>query len=346
VAAGKAVKPAYTWQEVAKHNTAASLWVTLDGVVYDLTEFVDRHPGGRDMLMLAAGREVTDLFRMYHVFNEERARKFLAPYAIGTFTGPYEFPQYRPEAPGGFYAKLKERVIAHFKTTGKDPKSPVPGLLRMIPTIALFLVTFLVLNDRLAPGLPFWFKLCVLAPVFGVLQVLPLMHWLHDSSHGSIGWNQWWWRSTGILTMDLLAGGSTLPWAHQHIIGHHVMTNVFQADPDLPVADKGDMRRLVPRQAWQALYKWQHVYLPVLYGLLGMKIRIQVRRRRGGGGWRGGGGDAHDSSATVEAPLTEQARARERGWSLCLHTPRLVARIHTRSPPPTHRTSPSTCSTA
>lgn len=27
----------YTWQEVAKHNTAASNWVTVRGKVYDIT---------------------------------------------------------------------------------------------------------------------------------------------------------------------------------------------------------------------------------------------------------------------------------------------------------------------
>jgi len=66
-----------------------------------------------------------------------------------------------------------------------------------------------------------------------------------------------------------------MSWHHQHIIGHHVMTNVFGADPDLPVTTAGDLRRIVPAQFWTSLYRYQHIYLPVLYGLLGLKFRIQ-----------------------------------------------------------------------
>ena len=57
---------AYTWQEVAKHNTADSAFVIIDGHVYDITGFMDKHPGGREMMLLSAGRECTDLFTMYH----------------------------------------------------------------------------------------------------------------------------------------------------------------------------------------------------------------------------------------------------------------------------------------
>lgn len=65
--AGAATTPAsgkFTWQEVAKHNTAQSAWVIVDDGVYDLTGFVDKHPGGREMMLLAAGRDCTDLFAM------------------------------------------------------------------------------------------------------------------------------------------------------------------------------------------------------------------------------------------------------------------------------------------
>lgn len=34
----------------------------------------------------------------------------------------------------------------------------------------------------------------------------------------------------------------------QHVIGHHIYTNVFLADPDLPDKMEADPRRLVPKQ--------------------------------------------------------------------------------------------------
>ena len=30
----------YSWEEVAQHNTADSLWVVIHGEVYDITEFL------------------------------------------------------------------------------------------------------------------------------------------------------------------------------------------------------------------------------------------------------------------------------------------------------------------
>ena len=42
-------------QELAKHNKRGDLWVAIHGKVYDLTNFTDDHPGGDEVLYLAAG---------------------------------------------------------------------------------------------------------------------------------------------------------------------------------------------------------------------------------------------------------------------------------------------------
>lgn len=63
----------------------------------------------------------------------------------------------------------------------------------------------------------------------------------------------------------------------QHVVGHHVYTNVFGADPDLPMHLEGDPRRLVDRQKNSSVYKYQHIYLPPLYGILGLKVNTSPR---------------------------------------------------------------------
>ena len=38
-----------------KHNKEDDCWTVYQGKVYDVTSYLDYHPGGRDKLMLAAG---------------------------------------------------------------------------------------------------------------------------------------------------------------------------------------------------------------------------------------------------------------------------------------------------
>ena len=33
--------PTYSWEEVQKHNTPQSLWLVIDGNVYDVTNFTE-----------------------------------------------------------------------------------------------------------------------------------------------------------------------------------------------------------------------------------------------------------------------------------------------------------------
>lgn len=49
--------------EVSRHNRKADAWVIVDGVVYDVTGWIEQHPGGPDLLLKHAGQDVTEIFR-------------------------------------------------------------------------------------------------------------------------------------------------------------------------------------------------------------------------------------------------------------------------------------------
>ena len=38
--------------------------------VYDVSKFLNRHPGGKDMLLMGAGRDSTVVFEAYHSFSD------------------------------------------------------------------------------------------------------------------------------------------------------------------------------------------------------------------------------------------------------------------------------------
>lgn len=227
-------KGKYTWQDVAAHNTANSAWVIIEGQVYDITQFLDRHPGGSEMLLLAAGRECTDLYNSYHALATKDTRKYLDAYHIGALVGKTEFPVFANDT-AGFYATLSKRVRAHFDETGKDPKGMWPGAWRLALILSIALTCYAIVNGLLLPELPYSAKV-VAAVVFGIFQAMPLLHAMHDASHAAIGHSQTSWRFFGRLCLDFFAGSCMLSWHHQHVVGHHVYTNVFQADPDIPGA--------------------------------------------------------------------------------------------------------------
>jgi predicted heme/steroid binding protein len=64
----------YTRAEVANHNTEGDLWCIIDARVYDLTDFVDAHPGGNVVLRNAAGKDATKEF--YNLHRQEVLNKY------------------------------------------------------------------------------------------------------------------------------------------------------------------------------------------------------------------------------------------------------------------------------
>jgi len=55
-----------TRQEVLRHRKATDCWTIFQGKVYDVTSYLDFHPGGKDELMLGAGKDCTKEFNKIH----------------------------------------------------------------------------------------------------------------------------------------------------------------------------------------------------------------------------------------------------------------------------------------
>ncbi|CAG9952852.1 unnamed protein product [Clonostachys rosea f. rosea IK726] len=85
----------FTREEVRSHTTDESLYCIIDSTVYDLTEFVDAHPGGESVLRQVAGRDATTAF--YNLHRHEVLSKY-RDLAIGTIEN--EKPQVITPKPG------------------------------------------------------------------------------------------------------------------------------------------------------------------------------------------------------------------------------------------------------
>ena len=73
----------YSLEEVRRHKSKDSLWVAHKGKVYDVTSFLDRHPGGGDVLMEKGGVDVTDVMDSAPHHHSPAAYQILSKYCIG-----------------------------------------------------------------------------------------------------------------------------------------------------------------------------------------------------------------------------------------------------------------------
>lgn len=75
-------KQTYTPEEVAKHTTDKDCWVILHGEVYNVTDFLDDHPGGKKAIMLYAGKDASTEFDMMH--SADIITRYATEYHVGS----------------------------------------------------------------------------------------------------------------------------------------------------------------------------------------------------------------------------------------------------------------------
>ena len=73
----------YTLTQVATHNSANSCWSAVNGSVYDLTNWVNAHPGGKAAILMICGKDGSPLFNSQHG-SSGKVANILAKYKIGT----------------------------------------------------------------------------------------------------------------------------------------------------------------------------------------------------------------------------------------------------------------------
>jgi len=242
----------FSWEEVHEHNKRDDCWMVIKGKVYDVTSWVEKHPGG-DLIMTGAGRDATPFFISYH---PTKVFPILSKYEIGSVKEYKPFYQWDSE----FYSVMKRRVEEF------DPANRNPWAM-YIRTVVVFSLWAYFYYVAMIQG---YF---IGALLFGFFHAQIGLSTAHEGGHGSFSKNKHINFLAGAV-IDFM-GASWLIWSMQHNVGHHPNTNrqgqYEDEDFDPDVKSGYPLLRLSPVTEWKPHHKYQHLYIWILIPFAGIK---------------------------------------------------------------------------
>ncbi|KAJ8749498.1 hypothetical protein K2173_025693 [Erythroxylum novogranatense] len=102
----------FTLAQVSEHNHRKDCWVVINGKVYDVTKFLDDHPGGDEVLLSATGKDATDDFE--DVGHSTSARAMMDEFYVGDIdasTVPTKVKYTPPKQPHYNQDKTPEFIV-------------------------------------------------------------------------------------------------------------------------------------------------------------------------------------------------------------------------------------------
>ena len=71
----------FTMEDLKEHAHVSSCWILIKGNVYDVTSFIDEHPGGSEIVVESTGKDATSDFQ--DIGHSSVAEEMMEQYKIG-----------------------------------------------------------------------------------------------------------------------------------------------------------------------------------------------------------------------------------------------------------------------
>ncbi len=81
----------WTTELIARHTTNTDCWIVVDGVIYDVTEYIPLHPGGSETILNTCGTDATEAFKTKGASGDDHsalAYELLARYKVAVLGDP------------------------------------------------------------------------------------------------------------------------------------------------------------------------------------------------------------------------------------------------------------------
>lgn len=99
-------------------NVEDELW-RIQNTLYDLTDFVDKHPGGPTWLQMTKGHDITEAFMSHHI-RMDVVEPLLKKYRVKETNQPRNVKLTFNE--NGFYMTLKRKIAAKLPEIKRNTK--------------------------------------------------------------------------------------------------------------------------------------------------------------------------------------------------------------------------------
>ncbi|XP_038071948.1 fatty acid desaturase 2-like [Patiria miniata] len=208
----------YSWEEVKEHSTKADKWVVIEDGVYDVSQWVKRHPGGYKVLSHYAGEDATDAFVAFHP-DKSVVRKYLKPLRVGSLSS-------------------EDAVKATIVSDMRDLRSKAEEMDLFTPNLWFYAAHLAhIVALEVLGWMVLWYYGTTWLPLLITAALLTTSQaqagWLqHDLGHLSVfrrsRWNHW----LHYFVIGGMKAASAHWWNYRHF-QHHAKPNVVKKDPDI-----------------------------------------------------------------------------------------------------------------
>ncbi|KAJ8929854.1 hypothetical protein NQ314_017458 [Rhamnusium bicolor] len=190
------------WLDEKKETDGAeNLWRVHDGL-YDLTDFIKKHPGGSEWISLTKGTDITEAFEVHHLTSlpEAMLKKYFVKNTKTKRNSPFTFKE------DGFYRTLKKEIRKVLKTV---PKQSLNTSNFFIDSLMVLLFIFSTLSVR------YWsVGLGVLSGILlGLLTIAA-----HNYIHRKDNWRMYYFQFSLMQVREFRIS---------HVLSHHLYTNTI-----------------------------------------------------------------------------------------------------------------------
>lgn len=199
---------------------------------YNIENF--NHPGGKDAIWHAYGRDATAMFEMYHPFvDKEKLYSVLQKYETTIsdsktylLPGENDVPQFEYDT--DFSKEVKQEVIEYFINNAKKSNTSMRKITKASSS-RWMLIT--LLNTLHILSIYWWLT----GSIYGMFA-FPFFTWLssvntsHDALHFSLSHDP---NINKLLSFFGIQYYTPLVWYYEHNISHHAYTNMKDKDVDI-----------------------------------------------------------------------------------------------------------------